>query len=58
MRKRLKRLPKWCLDRKHHVDRLDPYSTWTDRSKPRPNEDKDPRTAFDALDPDKPKGMD
>ena len=53
------RIPKWCLDKKYHFDRhpVDDYSVNTDRSQPTPELDKDPRTAFDALDPEKPRGM-
>ena len=57
--RRRKRIPKWCLDKKYKFDQheTDPYSVNTDRSQPTPVEDSDPRTAFDALDPEKPKGM-
>ena len=53
------RLPEWAMDKnykplQHEVDQ---FSTWIDRAAPTPSEDKDPRTAFDALDPDRPKGM-
>jgi hypothetical protein len=60
IRRRLKRrIPNWCLDKKYRPLQhdVDDYSSWTDRSVPTPELDKDPRTAFDALDPDKPRGM-
>lgn len=57
--RKIRKLPEWCLNKDYAFDRheTDPYSVNTDRSQPQPAEDKDPRTAFDSLNPEKPRGM-
>jgi hypothetical protein len=58
--KKYKKEPEYQFERTpfdRHPNTVDDYSAWTDRSQPTPELDKDPRTAFDALDPDKPRGM-
>ena len=59
IKKKKRKIPNWCLDKKYHFDRhdVDDYSCWTDRSVPTPELDTDPRMAEDSLDPDKPRGM-
>ena len=54
-----KRLPQWCMDKNYKPLQhdTDSYSVNTDRAVVTPVEDTDPRTAFDALNPEKPKGM-
>jgi len=53
-----KRKPTYNFERKiNDRHEVDDYSSNTDRSVPTPELDTDPRTAFDALDPDKPRGM-
>ena len=58
-RRRKKKLPRWCLDKSYKPlqHEVDDYSCWTDRATPTPELDTDSRTAFDALDSDKPRGM-